>query len=110
MCGRFTATFEFSEIRVRWNLDRDLPKYTPRFNVAPEHSRHCPPRGRQRMQVHALGVDSPLGGRPFYWQPGRRNQWFTKLVIKPNATHKILIPSSPTVSSSKANRNRTLKK
>jgi tetratricopeptide (TPR) repeat protein len=25
MCGRFTATFEFSDIRVRWNLDRDLP-------------------------------------------------------------------------------------
>src|SRR5262245_39616756 len=38
MCGRFTATFEFSDIRVRWNLDRDLPKYTPRFNVAPETS------------------------------------------------------------------------
>jgi putative SOS response-associated peptidase YedK len=36
MFGRFTATFEFSEIRVRWNLDRDLPKYTPRFNIAPE--------------------------------------------------------------------------
>jgi putative SOS response-associated peptidase YedK len=35
MCGRFTATFEFSDIRVRWNLDRDLEKYTPRFNVAP---------------------------------------------------------------------------
>ena len=36
MCGRITATFEFSDIRVRWNLDRDLPKYTPRFNIAPE--------------------------------------------------------------------------
>jgi len=36
MCGRFTTTFEFSDIRVRWNLDRDLPKYTPRFNIAPE--------------------------------------------------------------------------
>ena len=36
MCGRFTATFEFSEIRVRWNLDRDLPLYKPRFNIAPE--------------------------------------------------------------------------
>ena len=36
MCGRMTATFEFSEIRVRWNLDRDLPLYKPRFNVAPE--------------------------------------------------------------------------
>ena len=42
MCGRFTATFEFSDIRVRWNLDRDLPKYTPRFNVAPETSPNIP--------------------------------------------------------------------
>jgi putative SOS response-associated peptidase YedK len=38
MCGRFTATFEFSDIRVRWNLDCDLPNYTPRFNIAPEQS------------------------------------------------------------------------
>jgi len=36
MCGRMTATFEFSDIGVRWNLDRDLPKYKPRFNIAPE--------------------------------------------------------------------------
>ena len=36
MCGRFTATVEFSDIRVRWNLDRDLAKYKPRFNIAPE--------------------------------------------------------------------------
>ena len=36
MCGRITATFEFSDIRIRWELDRDLPKYTPRFNIAPE--------------------------------------------------------------------------
>src|SRR5262245_12508699 len=42
MCGRFTATFEFSDIRVRWNLDRDLPKYTPRFNIAPETSPSIP--------------------------------------------------------------------
>jgi putative SOS response-associated peptidase YedK len=37
MCGRYTATFEFSDIRVRWNLDHDLPKYAPRFNIASEH-------------------------------------------------------------------------
>ena len=36
MCGRITATFEFSDIRVRWNLDRDLPLYSPRYNIAPE--------------------------------------------------------------------------
>jgi len=36
MCGRITATFEFIDIRVRWNLDRDLPLHTPRFNIGPE--------------------------------------------------------------------------
>lgn len=35
MCGRFTATFEFREIKVRWNLQRDLPVFTPRYNIAP---------------------------------------------------------------------------
>jgi putative SOS response-associated peptidase YedK len=48
MCGRFTATFEFSDIRVRWNLDRDLPTYTPRFNVAPETSPNIPVIVRHR--------------------------------------------------------------
>ena len=48
MCGRFTATFEFSDIRVRWNLDCDLPHYTPRFNVAPETSPNIPVIIRQK--------------------------------------------------------------
>src|SRR5262245_47799675 len=48
MCGRFTATFEFSDIRIRWNLDRDLPKYTPRFNIAPETSPNIPVIVRHR--------------------------------------------------------------
>ncbi|HEY6366707.1 MAG TPA: SOS response-associated peptidase [Candidatus Binatia bacterium] len=45
---RFTATFEFGDIRVRWNLERDLPKYTPRFNVAPETSPNIPVIIRQK--------------------------------------------------------------
>jgi putative SOS response-associated peptidase YedK len=48
MCGRITATFEFSDIRVRWNLDRDLTGYTPRFNIAPETSPHIPVIVRQK--------------------------------------------------------------
>ncbi len=33
----FTRLLIFiSDIRVRWNLDGDLPLYTPRFNIAPE--------------------------------------------------------------------------
>ena len=64
------ATFEFSDIRVRWNLDRDLPKYTPRYNIAPradfpDDSRDCPTQGQERVQAYALWVDSALGRRPF---------------------------------------------
>jgi putative SOS response-associated peptidase YedK len=73
MCGRITATFEFSDIRVRWNLDRDLRLYTPRFNVAPETSSNIPvivrQRGGNECRLMHWGLnDSALGGRPFYWQ------------------------------------------
>lgn len=35
MCGRFTASFEFREIKVRFNVQRDLPLFAPRYNIAP---------------------------------------------------------------------------
>ena len=35
MCGRFTASFEFREIKVRYNLGRDLPLFAGRYNIAP---------------------------------------------------------------------------
>lgn len=38
MCGRFTATFEFREIKIRWNLQGDLPYFAPRYNIAPSQS------------------------------------------------------------------------
>jgi len=71
MCGRITSTFEFSDIRVRWNLDRDLPKYTPRFNIAPEtsrdDSRHCPPHGQEQARAVGLiphwAADPSIGNR-----------------------------------------------
>ena len=34
MCGRFTATFEFREIRLRWNLQSEIA-FAPRYNIAP---------------------------------------------------------------------------
>ena len=37
MCGRFTATFSFRDIKVRWNLQRDL-SFEPRYNIAPSQS------------------------------------------------------------------------
>src|SRR5262245_30978898 len=74
MCGRFTATFEFSDIRVRWNLDRDLPKYTPRFNIAPEEISPTTPvivrhMGRNECRLMHWGLiphwaaDSSIGNR-----------------------------------------------
>jgi hypothetical protein len=73
MCGRFTSTFEFSDIRVRWNLDRDLPLYTPRFNVAPETSPNIPViirhQGGNECRLMHWGINPALGGRPFYRQP-----------------------------------------
>ena len=35
MCRRFTASFEFREIKVRYNLQRDLPFFGRRYNIAP---------------------------------------------------------------------------
>jgi putative SOS response-associated peptidase YedK len=35
MCGRFGATFQYREIKVRWNLYGDLASFAPRYNIAP---------------------------------------------------------------------------
>jgi putative SOS response-associated peptidase YedK len=35
MCGRFTASFEFREIKVRFRLQNDLPLLARRYNIAP---------------------------------------------------------------------------
>ena len=34
MCGRFTASFEFREIKLIFNLQRDIPLLSPRYNIA----------------------------------------------------------------------------
>ncbi|MGH7412442.1 MAG: SOS response-associated peptidase family protein, partial [Candidatus Methylomirabilis sp.] len=36
MCGRYTYTAdEFSDLRIRFNLERDLPFLAARYNIAP---------------------------------------------------------------------------
>jgi hypothetical protein len=68
MCGRITATFEFSDIRVRWNLDGDLKLYAPRRNISvgvQKVSVFVRRKNRQRVTVDALGFDSDLGREPF---------------------------------------------
>lgn len=35
MCGRYTYTDEIRDIRIRFDLERDLPLFKPRYNIAP---------------------------------------------------------------------------
>ncbi|MFQ5852297.1 MAG: SOS response-associated peptidase family protein [Candidatus Binatia bacterium] len=35
MCGRFTYANEFRDIRIRFDLDKDIPLFRPRYNIAP---------------------------------------------------------------------------
>jgi putative SOS response-associated peptidase YedK len=56
MCGRFTASFEFREIKLLFNLQRDLPSFAPRYNIAP--SQEVP------VIVHNEGVNEL---KPMKW-------------------------------------------
>jgi len=35
MCNRVRASFEFREIKLRWDLINDLPQFKPIYNVSP---------------------------------------------------------------------------
>jgi putative SOS response-associated peptidase YedK len=35
MCGRFTGSFEFREIKLLFKIQRDIPLLAPRYNIAP---------------------------------------------------------------------------
>jgi len=70
MCGRITATFEFSDIRARWNPDLDLRRYMPRFNVAPETYPNIPViirhKGGNECRLMHWGLIPHWARRPFY--------------------------------------------
>jgi putative SOS response-associated peptidase YedK len=86
MCARFTATFEFSDMRVRWNLDRDLPKYTPRFNVAPETSPNIPVivlhGGSNECRLMRWGLIPHWADDPFHWQSYDKRETLTDLPVQ----------------------------
>ena len=71
MCGRFTASFEFRKIKVRWNLQRDFPLFTPHYNIAPSQELPVIVRNEDRNEVKqiALGLvpswapDPSIGSR-----------------------------------------------
>jgi putative SOS response-associated peptidase YedK len=57
LCGRYTyVPKEFSELRIRWKLDRDLPLLKPRYNIAPS----------QDAPV-IVSVDGVRSGELFQW-------------------------------------------
>ena len=35
MCGRFTYANEFRDTRIRFDLDKEIPLFRPRYNIAP---------------------------------------------------------------------------
>ena len=45
MCNRVRASFEFREIKLRWDLINDLPQFKPIYNVSP---------GRKEADVLAI--------------------------------------------------------
>jgi putative SOS response-associated peptidase YedK len=63
MCGRITNTFEFSRIRLRWNVDNDLPLYFPRYNIAPEQT----DSGSEQKVPVIVRRDNRNECRPMHW-------------------------------------------
>ena len=55
MCGRFTATFSFRDIKVRWNLQGDL-SFEPRYNIAPSQSVPVIIRGERGNEAKLMKV------------------------------------------------------
>jgi putative SOS response-associated peptidase YedK len=54
MCGRFGATFQYRDIKVRWNLYGDLSGVAPRFNIAPSQDVPVIVRQRDRNEVRQM--------------------------------------------------------
>ena len=70
MCGRFTASFEFREIKILFNLQRDLPSLASRYNIAP--SQEVPVivhnEGVNELRTDEVGSDSVVGTGSFRWR------------------------------------------
>jgi putative SOS response-associated peptidase YedK len=66
MCGRYDFfPGEFSDLRIRFNLDRDMPDFKPSYNIAPgkDFPVIISPRRPQRRQTDALGPRAVLAAR-----------------------------------------------
>jgi putative SOS response-associated peptidase YedK len=54
MCGRFGATFQYSDIKVRWNLYGDLASFAPRYNIAPSQNVPVIVRNEDRNELKPM--------------------------------------------------------
>ena len=65
MCGRFTASFDFREIKLLFNLQRDIPLSARRYNIAP--SQEVPVivqnEGVNELMPMKWGIGSVVGSR-----------------------------------------------
>src|SRR4051794_30328279 len=59
MCNRVRASFEFREVKVRWNLFNGLPQFKPIYNIAP----HRP--GADVLAI--VRTEAGNEGRLMYW-------------------------------------------
>jgi putative SOS response-associated peptidase YedK len=53
MCGRFSASFSFRDIKVRWNLYGDL-EFAPRYNIAPSQEVPVIVRNQNRKEAKLM--------------------------------------------------------
>jgi putative SOS response-associated peptidase YedK len=54
MCGRFGATFQYRDIKTRWNLYGDLSGFAPRYNIAPSQDVPVIVRNEGRNDVRSM--------------------------------------------------------
>jgi putative SOS response-associated peptidase YedK len=55
MCGRYDYTpGEFRDIRIRWNLDNDLPQFKPTYDMAPDKDVPVIVREGERNQMKLM--------------------------------------------------------
>jgi putative SOS response-associated peptidase YedK len=54
MCGRFGATFQYRDIKIRWNLYGDLSGFAPRYNIAPSQDVPVVVRDEGRNELRSM--------------------------------------------------------
>jgi putative SOS response-associated peptidase YedK len=63
MCGRFTTSFEFREIKLLFKLQRDIPLFARQYNIAPsqEVTVIVQKDGVNELKADEVGLGSGMG-------------------------------------------------